>query len=395
MNNINLYFQQWFLNLGIGKENVDILSRITIIAAIIIVIAVAYIFSKRILVRTIKRITQRTTSRWDDHLFDDKVLNSICHLIPPIAAYVLTPLAFGDLPDWTDGLRRACLIYFVVVILQFISAFISALYRISCEKANVEQHPLKGIYQMLKLICIILGIIIIISLLVDKSPVVILAGMGAVAAALTFVFQDTILGFVAGVQLSANNMLKPGDWIAAPKYGADGVVIDVTLNTVKVRNWDMTITTVPPYALIKDSFQNWRGMFDSGGRRVKRSINIDINSIHFCTPEQLTVFKNNGWLNGFDSKSDKIVNLHVFRNYLERYLSTNSQINQDMLQIVRQLQPTPQGLPLELYFFTASTQWVQYEKIQATIFEHVYAILPEFGLKAFQSPTGIDLQQLH
>ena len=395
MNNINLYFQQWFLNLGIGKENVDILSRITIIAAIIVVIAVTYVFSKRILVRTVKRIIQRTTSRWDDHLFDDKVLNSICHLIPPIAFYVLTPLAFGDLPVWTDGLRRACLIFVVIVILQFISAFISALYRISCEKANVEQHPLKGIYQMLKLICIILGIIIIISLLVDKSPVVILAGMGAVAAALTFVFQDTILGFVAGVQLSANNMLKPGDWIAAPKYGADGVVIDVTLNTVKVRNWDMTITTVPPYALIKDSFQNWRGMFDSGGRRVKRSINIDINSIHFCTPEQLTVFKNNGWLNDFDSKSDKIVNLHVFRNYLERYLSTNSQINQDMLQIVRQLQPTPQGLPLELYFFTASTQWVQYEKIQATIFEHVYAILPEFGLKAFQSPTGTDLQHLH
>lgn len=395
MNNINSYFQQWFLNLGIGKENVEILSRITIIAAIIIIITVAYVFSKRILVRTVQRITKRTASSWDDHLFDDKVLNSICHLIPPIAFYVLTPLAFGDLPDWTDGLRRACLIYIVIVILQFISAFISALYRISCEKANVEQHPLKGVYQMLKLICIILGIIIIISLLVNKSPVVILAGMGAVAAALTFVFQDTILGFVAGVQLSANNMLKPGDWIAAPKYGADGVVIDVTLNTVKVRNWDMTITTVPPYALIKDSFQNWRGMFDSGGRRVKRSINIDINSIHFCTPEQLTVFENNGWLNGFDSKSDKIVNLHVFRHYLERYLSTNSQINQDMLQIVRQLQPTPQGLPVELYFFTASTQWIQYEKVQASIFEHVYAILPEFGLKAFQSPTGTDIQQLH
>lgn len=394
MSNINFYIQQWLLNLGISMENVDILSRITLIAAIIIVISVAYVFSKRILVRTVKRITKRTASRWDDHLFDDKVLNSICHLIPPIAFYVLTPLAFGDLPDWTDGLRRACLIYVVIVILQFISAFISALYRISCEKANVEQHPLKGVYQMLKLICIILGIIIIISLLVDKSPVVILAGMGAVAAALTFVFQDTILGFVAGVQLSANDMLKPGDWIAAPKYGADGTVIDVTLNTVKVRNWDMTITTVPPYALIKDSFQNWRGMIDSGGRRVKRSINIDVNSIKFCSPEQLAAFKKNGWLNGLENVGDKVVNLLVFRNYLENYLRSHSQVNQNMLQLVRQLQPGPQGLPLELYFFTASTQWIQYEKIQAAVFEHVYAILPEFGLKAFQTPAGTDLKLL-
>lgn len=247
---------------------------------------------------------------------------------------------------------------------------------------------------MLKLICIILGIIIIISLLVDKSPVVILAGMGAVAAALTFVFQDTILGFVAGVQLSANDMLKPGDWIAAPKYGADGTVIDVTLNTVKVRNWDMTITTVPPYALIKDSFQNWRGMIDSGGRRVKRSINIDVNSIKFCSPEQLAAFKKNGWLNGLENVGDKVVNLLVFRNYLENYLRSHSQVNQNMLQLVRQLQPGPQGLPLELYFFTASTQWIQYEKIQAAVFEHVYAILPEFGLKAFQTPAGTDFKLL-
>lgn len=394
MNNINLYLQQWFIDLGINAENVSILSRITIIAIIILFVIIADKFCRRILIKAVKRITKRTSTRWDDHLFDNKVLNSVCHLIPPIAGYVLLPLAFGDMPEWIDILRRACLIYVVIVVLKIISAFISALYRISCEKANVEQHPLKGVYQMLKLICIILGVIIIISLLVDKSPVVILAGMGAVAAALTFVFQDTILGFVAGVQLSANDMLKPGDWIAAPKYGADGTVIDVTLNTVKVRNWDMTITTVPPYALIKDSFQNWRGMFDSGGRRVKRSINIDVNSIAFCTPEQLSVFKKNGWLKGIEPAEDGVVNLFVFRNYLENYLRSHSLVSQDMLQLVRQLQPTPQGLPLELYFFTSSTQWIQYEKTQAAIFEHVYAILPEFGLKAFQTPAGSDIQRL-
>jgi miniconductance mechanosensitive channel len=228
--------------------------------------------------------------------------------------------------------------------------------------------------------------------LVGKSPVVILTGLGVVAAALTFVFQDTILGLVAGVQLSANDMLKPGDWIVAPKYGADGTVIDVTLTTVKVRNWDMTITTVPPYALVKDSFQNWRGMFDSGGRRVKRSIDIDINSIKFCTPEQLALYEKNGWLEGIDDVEGEMVNLRVFRNYLEGYLRTHALVHQEMTQIVRQLQPTSHGLPIELYFFTTDTRWVAYEKIQASIFEHVFAMLPVFGLRIFQSPAGTDFQ---
>jgi miniconductance mechanosensitive channel len=276
--------------------------------------------------------------------------------------------------------------------LRLVCAFISALYRLTCEKAGVEQHPLKGIYQMLKIIAIMLGAIVIISVLVGKSPVVILTGLGVVAAALTFVFQDTILGLVAGVQLSANDMLKPGDWIVAPKYGADGTVIDVTLTTVKVRNWDMTITTVPPYALVKDSFQNWRGMFDSGGRRVKRSIDIDINSIKFCTPEQLALYEKNGWLEGIDDVEGEMVNLRVFRNYLEGYLRTHALVHQEMTQIVRQLQPTSHGLPIELYFFTTDTRWVAYEKIQASIFEHVFAMLPVFGLRIFQSPAGTDFQ---
>lgn len=393
MNVIQQKINDTLIQLGINVSDANIIGRIIVVLAIVLLVIAAYHFCHKILFKVVNRITSRTTSRWDDYLFGGKVLNSVCHLLPPIVLYVLLPLAFGDTPAFLEILRRSCFIYIVIVILRLICAFISALYRLSCEKAQVDQHPLKGVYQMLKIMAIILGVIVIVSVLVDKSPVVILAGLGAVAAALTFVFQDTILGLVAGVQLTANDMLKPGDWIAAPKYGADGFVIDVTLTTVKVRNWDMTITTVPPYALVRDSFQNWRGMFDSGGRRVKRSINIDVNSIKFCTPEQLALFEKNGWLEGINDVEGEMVNLRVFRNYLEHYIRNHSQINQSMIQLVRQLQPTPHGLPLELYFFTSSTQWVVYEKIQAAVFEHIYAMMPQFGLKVFQSPAGYDLHQ--
>lgn len=394
MNRLNEYIVKWLTDMGVAAGDAGVVSRILIVLAIVLLVIASYHFCHKILVKVVRRITSRTSARWDDHLFGGKVLDSVCHLLPPLVLYVLLPLAFADMPEFLEVLKRSCFIYIVVVVLRLICAFISALYRISCEKAQVEQHPLKGVYQMLKLIFIILGVIVIISVLVDKSPVVILAGLGAVAAALTFVFQDTILGLVAGVQLTANDMLKPGDWIVAPKYGADGFVIDVTLTTVKVRNWDMTITTVPPYALVSDSFQNWRGMFDSGGRRVKRSINIDVNSIRFCTLDELARFEKNGWLDGIDDVEGDMVNLRVFRNYLERYIRTHSRVNQGMMQLVRQLQPTQHGLPLELYFFTSSTQWVVYEKIQASVFEHVYAMLPEFGLRVHQSPSGVDLQSL-
>ena len=242
------------------------------------------------------------------------------------------------------------------------------------------------------------------------------AGLGASAAILMLVFKDSIMGFVSGVQLSANDMLKVGDWIAMPKYGADGTVIEVTLNTVKVRNWDNTITTIPPYLLVSDSFQNWRGMRESGGRRVKRSINIDMTSIRFCTPEMLERYKRIDLLKDYIARTqqrveeynrqhdipsgeDKINGLHqtnigVFRNYLNLYLRQNERVNQNMMVLVRQLQPTEQGLPMELYFFTDTVDWVPYEGIQADVFDHVLAVIPEFDLRVFQNPSGNDLRTL-
>ena len=204
------------------------------------------------------------------------------------------------------------------------------------------------------------------------------------------VFQDTIKGFVAGVQLIANDMLRPGDWITMPKYGADGDVMEVTLTTVKVRNWDKTIVTVPPYALVNDSFQNWRGMYDIGGRRIKRYLNIDMNTIRFCTEEEMEKFKQQPWMESFAATGNEEVNLYIFRHYVQYYLSHHPKVNTGMTMIVRQLQPTSHGMPVELYFFSADTDWINYEYLQAEVFDHVIATLHTFGLKAFQSPSGMD-----
>ena len=247
---------------------------------------------------------------------------------------------------------------------------------------------------MVKLVVICIGAIIIVSTLIDKNPIAILTGLGAGTAILMLVFQDTIKSFVAGIQLTANDMLRPGDWITMPKYGADGDVMAVTLTTVKVRNWDKTITTVPPYALINDSFQNWRGMFDIGGRRIKRSVNIDMNTVRFCTEEEMVQFRQQPWMEGFEQTGKHVVNLYLFRHYIEYYLKHHPKVSQDMILLVRQMQPTAQGMPIELYFFSADTAWIQYERLQGEVFDHVLAILQTFGLRVFQSPSGTDIQKM-
>ncbi len=380
-------------DIGVAETDIPMASRISGIAIILIVATLAYVISHKILVRIVKQITQKTTATWDDHLFNDKMLRAACHILPPIVIYIFAPLALYGLPRAIDIAHTLLSIYLVCTSVNLINAFISGMYSALCNKEEMDSHPLKGVYQMGKLITICIGVIIIISLLIDESPVVILSGLGAAAAILTLVFKDTILGLVAGVQLSLNDMVKPGDWIEVPKHNINGFVLDVTLITVKVQNWDKTIATIPPYTLISDSFQNWRGMFESGGRRVKRSIFIDMNTIGFCTPEQMELFDRNGWLKGIDDMpKEEMVNLRVFRNYLEQYLHTHPSIAQDMTMIVRQLQPTQQGLPLELYFFSNTTTWTVYEGIQATVLEHVLARLPQFGLRVFQSPSGNDLK---
>ena len=384
---------------------------------LVIILAIAFLgdaICKHVILTTVTRLVKKTKATWDDVVFDRKVMIYLSHLVAPIILYILLPLAISNAGLLTFILR-ICMIYIIAIFLKFISALLSALYHVYSEREQFRDRPLKGLLQTVQVILFFIGGIIIVSILIDKSPMVLLTGLGASAAVLMLVFKDSIMGFVSGIQLSANNMLKVGDWIEMPKYGADGTVIEVTLNTVKVRNWDNTITTIPPYALVSDSFQNWRGMQESGGRRIKRSISIDMNSVKFCTPEMLAKYRKIRLLKDYIEETEKVVeeynkehgidnsvlvngrrqtNLGVFRAYLTNYLRSLPAVNQDLTCMVRQLQPTEQGIPLELYFFSSIKAWIPYEGVQADVFDHVLAIIPEFDLHVFQNPTGEDFRAL-
>lgn len=382
------------LQAGMSESLSLLLLRTGVILSMLILAFVIDRICRKAVVPTIRKITSKTEFMWDDYLLNDKVLNDFCMLIAPVVVYFLITLALpADLV--LDFLLKFCRIYIIVVFMKLLCSIITAMYTLSSEHDKMKNHSMKGFYQMLKLVVICVGTIVIISNLVGKNPGVILTGLGAGTAILMLVFQDTIKGFVAGIQLIANDMLRPGDWICAPKYGADGDVLEVTLTTVKVQNWDKTIVTVPPYALVNDSFQNWRGMFDHGGRRVKRSINIDMNTVRFCTKEEMESYRKQPWMEGFEETGNEEVNLYIFRHYVDHYLRHHPKVNPEMTLLVRQLQPSAQGLPVELYFFSADTGWINYENIQAEVFEHVLAVLHTFGLKVFQAPAGTDLYRIN
>lgn len=382
----------WFQQIGISESITLLLLRICILLAMFIVALVIDRICRKAIVPVIRKITTRTEFKWDDYLLGDQVLNDVCTLIAPIVVYILMSFALPD-DSIMSFVLKLCRVYIIAVFMKLLCSVISSLYAMTSEHDRLKNRSMKGFYQMLKLAIICIGTIIIISTLVGKDPMVLLTGLGAGTAILMLVFQDTIKGFVAGIQLIANDMLRPGDWITMPKYGVDGDVMEVTLTTVKVRNWDKTIVTVPPYALVNDSFQNWRGMFDTGGRRIKRSVNIDMNTVRFCTNEELESYKQQPWMEGFEATGNEEVNLYIFRHYIEYYLRHHPKVNSEMIMTVRQLQPTAQGMPVELYFFSADTRWLKYEHLQAEVFDHVLAMLHKFGLKAFQSPTGMDIQK--
>ena len=394
METINNELMMWLQQLGVAEGGLLVVQRVVVIMGILLIAYLLDMICRKVVMPGVRKVTAKTQSTWDDYLLSDEVMTNVCHLIPPIVVFALIPFAFPNEPNFLSLVLKICTIYITVVVMKLICAFLTSLYTISSEHEKLKNHSMKGFYQMLKLIVICIGTIIIISELISKDPIAILTGLGAGTAILMLVFQDTIKGLVAGIQLTANDMVRPGDWISMPKYGADGDVMEVSLTTVKVRNWDKTITTVPPYALVNDSFQNWRGMFDIGGRRVKRSIHIDMNTVRFCTEEELAHFKQQPWMEGFEETGKEEVNLYLFRHYLDYYLRHHPKVNQDMIMLVRQLQPTEHGMPIELYFFSANTAWVKYEALQAEVFDHVLAVVHRFGLKVFQSPTGLDLQSL-
>lgn len=357
--------------------------------AILLLFYVSRVACRRIIVPAINILTRKTATDWDDILLNEKALKMMCDLLVAFSLLVLAPFWINEKTTLYIIAVRACYVYITIVVTRLICNLLESLYRISNEAKKTKNHTLQGVFQMLKIVFICVGAIVVIGIVIDKDPTNLLTGIGASAAILMLVFKDSIMGLVAGVQLAANDMLRPGDWIEMPKYGADGFVTEVTLTTVKVQNWDKTITTIPPYALVSDSFQNWRGMFDSGGRRIKRSIYIDMNSVGFCNSEQIKRLVDKGYIT--EENKEKSVNLTLFREWLEEWLRNHPKVNKEMIVMVRQLQPTPQGLPLELYFFFDGTMWVPYEHLQAEIFEYIFALLPEFGLRTFQSPTGSDI----
>lgn len=409
---------KYLIKLGIIHDTNTYWDNIIILLIIIALAFMADFICRKIFLEAFRRLARKTKNEWDDLIVDRKIINKLMNIIPAILIYALLPLAFPqyEYAELLDLLLRLCTIYIITVSLRFMNASLNIIHDIYSLKDKKKNKSLKGFVQIIQVAIIFVGIIIIIGVLINKSPATLFAGLGASAAILMLVFKDTILGFVAGIQLSANDMLRPGDWITMEKYGADGTVMDVTLHAVKIRNFDRTITTIPPYALVTDSFQNWRGMFDSGGRRVKRSIYIDMNSVRFCTPEMLDKFRKISLLTDYIEEKEKELqeynethhidasvlvngrrqtNLGIFRAYLQRYLQQSPLVHHEgFFCMVCHLQPTEKGLPVELYFFINRTEWTVYESIQADVFDHILAIIPEFDLRVFQNISGSDLRNL-
>ena len=373
--------------LGFSQSLAAQLDQFIAFLGVLLVAYLADTVCRKILLKVVSRLVKQTKATWDDIVFDRKVMVHLSRMVAPILIYILLPLAFSDAESATLALiLRFCLIFIIIMFLSFISALLTAVYTVYSEKEQFRDRPLKGLLQTVQVILYFVGGIIVVSILIDRSPGVLLTGLGASAAVLMLVFKDSIMGFVSGVQLSANNMLKVGDWITMPKYGADGDVIEVSLNTVKVRNFDKTITTIPPYLLVSDSFQNWRGMQESGGRRVNKNIYLDMTTLKFCTPEDLDAIRKNVPLMADYQPAEGEVptNSQLYRIYIERYLRSLPVVNQDMDLIISQKEPTTYGVPIQVYFFSRNKVWREYERIQSDIFDHLLAIVGKFDLKLYQ-----------
>jgi miniconductance mechanosensitive channel len=361
--------------------------RFLLISLIIIIAYVIDYVCAHILVPTIKRITERTKIQWDDILLSERVVRAFCNILPPLILTFALPFTLSGRIE--EIVMRCCTAYIIVFVVRFFCVVVSAVFELFRIKKGVRAQSLKGIAQTIQVIICILGIILIISTIVNKSPLYLITGLGAMATVLMLIFQDSIKGLVAGIQLSANNMMQPGDWITVPKCNADGIVIDVTLNTVKVRNYDNTIITIPPYMLVNDSFQNWRGMSESQGRRIARSLNLDMHSVRFCTVTELEHYKAAGYLPE-EAALGVATNLQAYRAFLMRYLQHHPAINTELTLMVRQLAPTAEGLPLQIYCFSRSKVWADYENLQSELMEYLMASLAEFGLGLFQRASAHD-----
>ena len=358
-----------------------------IIAVLLITVAVGVDYlCQYIFVGSVRKLSEKSHYFWDTLLIKRRVIHNLVHAIPGILVYALLPMAFIRGKELLLISQKVCAVYIVFVLLLAINGFILVAMDIYNHREVSKNRSIKGFVQVLQVLAFFIGGIVIIAILVNKSPATLFAGLGASAAILMLVFKDTILGFVAGIQLSANDMLRPGDWITVPGSNANGIVQEITLNTVKIQNFDNTISTIPPYTLVNNSFQNWRGMVESGGRRVMKSIFLDLNTIKFCTPEMLDNMRKEIPLLADYKPNEGVTptNSQMFRVYVKRYLTSLPVVNTDLDLIISQLQSTEYGVPIQIYFFSRNKVWKEYERIQSDIFDHFFAMIPLFELKVYQ-----------
>ncbi|WP_419954565.1 mechanosensitive ion channel family protein [Neobacillus niacini] len=405
------FINNLLLDMELDPRLVEYLSIIIKILLIGLICIAANFISKKIVIRVITHIVINSKVKWGKIILDRQVFRKLSHIVPAIIIYSFS----STFPAYQSIIEKLAIAYIIIVGLVFLQSLLNAFNDIYQTFEISKVKPIKGYIQVINIIFMTIGFILLISNLIGKSPLLLLSGIGALSAVLMLVFKDSLLGLVAGIQLTANDMVRVGDWIEMPKYGADGDVIDISLNTVKVQNGDKTITMIPSYALISDSFKNWRGMQGSGGRRIKRGLYIDTSSIMFCTEDMIDKFIKVQYLSDYIIHKEReiaeynakneidrnirvngraLTNIGVFRAYISNYLKNHPGINQNMTIIVRQLAHNEFGLPLEIYAFTNDVQWAVYESVQSDIFDHLFAVAPEFGLRVFQNPSGADLRNM-
>jgi len=415
MENTILYLTEQLTGRGVPVDQAELAARAMGLVALLFLAWAANFLAKRVIVRAVTAVVRRTNVQWDDALVDAGVFTRLSHLVPALVIRAFGNGVLGDSPAAERWLENFVTIYLLVIVLGVFSAVLDAGRKILEQSKVGVRMPLKGFVQAVKLAGVVIVGIFILSVVFGKTPVYFLSSLGALTAVMLLIFKDAILGFVAGIQISVNQLVQVGDWIEVPKAAADGDVIDVSLTTVKVRNWDKTITTVPTYSLISDSFINWRGMQESGGRRIKRALYLDMQTVRFADEAMLARWRKIDLLRpyleekaaelaaeaanmttdaGVPGNRRSLTNLGTFRAYIAAYLHAHPKINQEMTFLVRHLDPTERGLPIEIYVFSADKVWANYESIQADIFDHLLAMVPEFDLRIFQSPGGYDLQKL-
>lgn len=415
---MNLYelsdwLRAWLSQSGLQGSPLAYAFFLISLAALVIASLLIWFTTRLIIVRFIKQLVSKTSSTWDDKLIEYKVFRSVSFILIAVLIARTVPFVFHDFPNWSNTALAAARIYIVLSVMFAVNAILNAFVAALEEVPDLRDKPLRSYKQVGKIVFYCIGFVMILAILIGQSPLYILTGLGAVTAVLILVFRDPILGFVASIQMSAVDLIRIGDWITVDKYGADGEVIEINLTTIKVRNWDMTVTVVPSYAIVSESFRNWRGMEESEGRRIKRHLNISISSIRFVDDEMFERFMKiervRDYLTSRQSEIESynrnqnidksvlingrhLTNVGVFRIYAQNYLKQNPNINTDMTFMVRQLQARESGLPLEIYAFSSQKQLEKFESVAADIFDHLLAAVPFFDLEVFQSPSGNDMR---